>query len=899
MTSSKNNQSALSQIEGLLDLLLDLQKGNPTGESSEELGLSQGDEKSQGGSVNSQSVDNSVTLQANGAAPITDELNPSIQPQIKEERGEEDGELGGEKGEESFNLSNEEKPLEVLSNLLNIGENQQEQIDNLSPHIDTTSNLLVESQLKIEKPEDSRNDSNLLIDDSTASTLNSLQQMLNQSFLEKESREDSSYLSHLGEVKDQKSANLESLSLTASNGVIYSEIVEEENQDLSSPSRLMGLEVYEKKDSATYQETSSYLEKLSPQSNSAVVVTEDSDLEDSYTSFERLQRLILTPDLIESRELLAYLQEQFRILESKIYDPAELIKLILPLIAEILTIKVGEAREEMARAMAPIIDEMIQAKTQEDKEGISSALAPILPDAITEQVTNFPGEFAKALAPEMGKAIKEQIELERDAMVDALYPVIGSTITKYMGEAIAAINQKVENNLSPEGISRKLRARLQGVSEAELIFKEAMPFSIQGIFLIHKGSGLIIDEVQPFGKQRLESEMMAGMLTAIRSFVNDCIAQSGNVSELDRIDYGNCEIILEVAGYCYLAVVTQGSPPKSFLEKMRDTMITITQRYGRAIELFEGDPDSVPKPVHQLLESLTQVSDGSRPTSGKAGNIPVAILAVVTVVLSAIFIPWGIHHHRSVINRNIEEKTRLALGSDPELAVYRIAVDAEANTVKISGKLPTQYLVEKAGVITNNVAPKVKLDNQIVAVKVPPDPTVVAGEVERATRILNQTERMAIWTTYTEGKVTVKGSIVQVADAEKITEVLEKIPGVESVTNTAQLQPLALASRIYFDLNSAELKPSEIEKFNQIKAFLNDYPTQNLRIIGYCDPNGNKLENQELAVERAKTVATLLVNQGIDPRRLQVAGTTKPPTNVYADDALNLSRFVEFEAIAP
>jgi hypothetical protein len=48
----------------------------------------------------------------------------------------------------------------------------------------------------------------------------------------------------------------------------------------------------------------------------------------------------------------------------------------------------------------------------------------------------------------MGTAIKEQISLDRDAMVDALYPVIGSTISKYMAEAIKAINEKVENTLA-------------------------------------------------------------------------------------------------------------------------------------------------------------------------------------------------------------------------------------------------------------------------------------------------------------------------------------------------------------------------------------------------------------------------------------------------------------------
>ncbi|HAX87411.1 MAG TPA: hypothetical protein DCY91_14395 [Cyanobacteria bacterium UBA11370] len=612
-------------------------------------------------------------------------------------------------------------------------------------------------------------------------------------------------------------------------------------------------------------------------------------------ALERLQRLLVSPDLLQSRDKLEVLKDKFETLEHQIYNPTKLINLILPLISDILSIKIAEAREEMAQIIAPIVDEMIQAKTKEDKPAISAALAPVLPDAITQQVLQSPGEFGKAIAPEISSAIKEQIDLERDSMVDALYPVIGSTISKYMAEAIAAINQKVENTLSPEGISRKIRARMQGVSEAELIFKEAMPFSVKAIFLIHKASGLVISEVQPFGKQHLESEMVAGMLTAIRSFVNDCIAQSGEVSELDRIDYGNCEIILEVAGYCYLAVVTQGDAPKPFLDKMRGALATIVQRHGKSIELFDGDPANVPKAVHQLLKSIVEVSELVWKPKRK---VPLALFLLSTAILSGILIPWGLHNHQNKINRRVEEKTSLALATDPELAVYRLQVDADRETLKLSGKLPNNYLVEKAEQVAQMSAPKSQIKNEIISVEIPPDPVIVAGEVERVTGILNQTERVAIWATYNQGKVTVKGSIVQITDAQKITEALAKIPGVQSVTNTVQLQPLALASRIYFDLNSAKLKSSELSKINQLKAFLNDYPNQNLRLIGYSDRTGNMLENQSLALERAKTVGEILVRQGIDPRRLQVAGTTKPPTDVYPDESPQFSRFVEFEAIA-
>jgi len=124
------------------------------------------------------------------------------------------------------------------------------------------------------------------------------------------------------------------------------------------------------------------------------------------------------------------------------------------------------------------------------------ALGAAISIAIAEQINLDSEEFATAIAPAMGEAIQKQIELEKDKIVDALYPVIGNTIAKYMGETIQAINEQIENTLSFEGIQRKIRARLQGVSEAELIVKQSISFIPQAIFLIHKASGLVIYDIQ-------------------------------------------------------------------------------------------------------------------------------------------------------------------------------------------------------------------------------------------------------------------------------------------------------------------------------------------------------------------------------------------------------------------
>ncbi|HEY9298853.1 MAG TPA: flagellar motor protein MotB, partial [Phormidium sp.] len=448
-------------------------------------------------------------------------------------------------------------------------------------------------------------------------------------------------------------------------------------------------------------------------------------------------------------------------------------KLLLPWIAHILSLKISNSKEEVIQAIVPIIDEVIKNRSQQNKMAMSAAIADLLPGAISQQIKNSPQEMAnaiapeiaiaikeqirldrdaiaEALAPEMGRAIKEQIRLERDVMVDALYPVIGNTITRYLGEAIRSINEKASSALSVEGVQRKIRAKVQGVSEAELILREAMPFSVPAIFLIHKTSGLIISDVQHSGNQRLESEMVAGMLTAIRSFVNECIVQSGEISELNEIEYGDSKIILEVAGYCYLAVVVKGDPSKKFIESIRKTLSVIILEYGQPIEFFNGDPATIPEPVPALLETLMNSAAEKLPAKQ-----PRALLGIGLLALSLILVPWGFYSYRNKIERGIEAKAGSALASAPELAVYRLSVDAEGKTLNLTGKLPNQELREKAAKIAKAAVPTLSLDNQIIAVDVPPDPVLVAAEVKRATDVLNQIKGVSISTKYAERKVTV------------------------------------------------------------------------------------------------------------------------------------------------
>ncbi len=576
-------------------------------------------------------------------------------------------------------------------------------------------------------------------------------------------------------------------------------------------------------------------------------------------------------------------------------EPAELLDLLTPWVAELLSRTVAQSQTEVIQALSPIIDRVIEDRVTKNQTSMGAALAPALPSAIAQQIADDPEEMSTAIAPTISKALKKQIEIEQDSVVDALYPIIGGTISKYLAETIRAINQQVEDTLSVDGIKRKIRAKMQGVSEAELILSEAMPFTVQSVFLIQKISGLVIADIQRTDSQRLESDMLAGMLTAIRSFANDCIVQSSGVSELNEIDYGASKILLEVAGHCYLAIVVSGEPPKSFLPSVRKTLSHLIQDQGRAIEQFDGNPDAVPVVVNTTLEALRDIH-AEKPVEVKKGPSPLLIVGLT--IVSLIVIPFEFFQYRNSVHRHIAQTATTALLSTPELAVYRLNAQANSGKLKLLGQVPNPRLRQKAEQVVSQVTPKEwSIENQILAIDVPPDPSLTSAEVERVATTFNQTAGIAISAQYAADRVSIEGTISQSADAAVITQAFVQIPGVKSASNIVQVQPDHLGIRFYFSSASSTLNPSDwSNKIPQVQAFLKQQAKTRLTLVGHSQPSGNPIADQSLALKRAASVQKALIRRGVDPRRLQISGTIEPPPGVDSSQPSWLSRCVVLEA---
>lgn len=617
---------------------------------------------------------------------------------------------------------------------------------------------------------------------------------------------------------------------------------------------------------------------------------------------------------------IAQVRDRVTQLEHRLYQPDELVQLLLPIIAELLSLKVTESRESMCQAIMPIIAEVIYERSQLDRVAMSHAISEILPSAISERIKNNPQDIAlaiapeiasaireqirldrdaivDALAPEMGAAIKQQIVLERDAMVDALYPVIGNTIAKYFAEAIRSINEKVEQTFSLEGVQRKIRAKMRGVSEAELILKESTPFDVQAIFLIHNLSGLVMIDIQQSDLDELvdpiDSDMLAGMLTAIRSFANECMSRASSNTELDAINYSGSKILLEVAGYCYLAVIIRGEPDRALVTKIRDVFARIVQIYGDRFKEFDGDPSMIPAEVEIDLKSL--IKTAPTPVAHKSSK---ALILVGFAILALIFIPIGIWQYQANRDRQLEAKVLEGFASTPELAVYRLNVTANGDSLKLSGKLPNQSLRDRALQIANEVTKteiktgSAKIHNQIYAVNIPPDPELVATEVQRLTKVMNYTAGVNISSTFNNGQVTITGQIEQPSMIPTITQTYAKISGVQTITNATRITIPKLSTRIYFPFAVTDLQPTDLEKLVEVQAFLDMYPDYNIKILIKNDHLGDRPINQNLGQKRAQTVYNALLKRGVKANRLHISGIIE----ISADSDSNpMSRWIEFQ----
>jgi flagellar motor protein MotB len=612
---------------------------------------------------------------------------------------------------------------------------------------------------------------------------------------------------------------------------------------------------------------------------------------------EQLRDLLLAPEV----SALNNLEQSLDALDHQIHDPEQLSRLLAPIVSDILHRGDPALSLALIKAITPLLDRALRDKVAQDADSVSSAMAPASTAAIARHFTDAPDAAARDLAPLMSAAIKEEIRGEREAMIDALYPVIGSTISKYLSETLATlvqtINKKIESRVSIDALWRKLRARFIGVSEAELLLRESLPLRVDAVFLIHKTSGLVIAQYQNPQSPPLDSDLLSGMLTAIRSFFNESMSRTESAHELDQIEYGESKIVLEVAGYCYLAAVVQGTPNESFRHLLRDTMASIVQQHGNALAAFAGDPESVSGDVTRAIQEVVQRSPNG-PELQKTRK-PYAVILAASILLLVVCVPLAVHVYRNHIDEVTEARTTSALLSARPLPLQGITVDADRGVVRLSGTVPNEYQRNKAERIAMAASPGVTVDNGITAGIAPPFPQLTGVRTDEIVATLSTIDGVFLGSRFDNGALTLTGAVADSFLADKVVGTFEMLPGLRSIDDHVAVGNMEIGRRLHFALNSTRIRPGDHPSLELVKAIVDRTPWSKLLVSGYSDDVGSEQANRRIAAGRAASARDALLALGIPAPRILIQGTPGPPPGTAAAGVDSLSRCVRFELLSP
>lgn len=216
------------------------------------------------------------------------------------------------------------------------------------------------------------------------------------------------------------------------------------------------------------------------------------------------------------------------------------------------------------------------------QQKLSTKVNPI----IDEKLKEFTQQIPKTLGPTITKALAEQIKNSKDQVVEALYPIMGKMIKKYISQEISLlterINSQLEDSFSANSWKRKFKSWFGGVKEEELLLSQLSSISqVEQVLIIEKNSGLLIGQYTK--TETIDQDMISGMLTAIKSFVEDAFNEKSQ--NLELIEYELYHIHIQSFVSFYVAVAISGEYNLIFKNKIQDIIFNFTDNF---LNLFDN-----------------------------------------------------------------------------------------------------------------------------------------------------------------------------------------------------------------------------------------------------------------------------------------------------------------------
>jgi hypothetical protein len=257
----------------------------------------------------------------------------------------------------------------------------------------------------------------------------------------------------------------------------------------------------------------------------------------------------------------------------------------------------------------------------------------ILPDAVVLSSSDG-GRLPKSMVETTERAIGLSVTQDPAILSEALFPIIGSAIRKaierLVSETMFKMNAGLEKGLSPERLAWRIEARRSGVPFYEVVLRHTLDYRVEHVFLIHKGTGLLLADVsQPGPSSMADKDMVASMLTAVRDYIKDSLSLEKEQS-VNVLSAGEYSIFVEEGPLALVALVVRGTADPSIRSRAQDALETVHTRLGPELRSFEGEV----APFEEASECLSRclVSKDQGDDKKKSPVYAIALLCTLTAV---------------------------------------------------------------------------------------------------------------------------------------------------------------------------------------------------------------------------------------------------------------------------
>ncbi len=318
----------------------------------------------------------------------------------------------------------------------------------------------------------------------------------------------------------------------------------------------------------------------------------------------------------------------------------------------------------------------------------------VLPEAISLRASR-DKKIEMAMEPITENTIKSSIKRDRRVLVDALFPIMGPSIRRAIASAIQGMvqsfNQILEHSISIKGLKWRLEALRTRKSFAEVVLLHTLIYQVEQVFLIHRQTGLVLQQVAAQTVIADDPDLVSSMLTAIKDFVQDSFG--GTTDEtLETLRVGERNVWIAHGPHAFLAAVISGNPPVHLQNVLNDALEEIHFRQNETIASFKGDPAPFEE-TRYILEDCLQAQ--FKKEKQKPSYLPWIVSAIVLLLLGGWLLNscqghrrWtqyvsGLRDQPGVVITNVEKKAgkhhiyglKDPLAADPAAKLKEIGLD--------------------------------------------------------------------------------------------------------------------------------------------------------------------------------------------------------------------------------